>query len=203
LQRTFFSPAQQGIYLSILLRPSIPLTETPFLTLCAAVAVCRALEETCAMRAGIKWVNDIFYEGKKLCGILTEAVVTAELQAVEYAVVGIGLNTGAVSPEVRQIATSVREATGLTGIRNRLIAAILDEFERVYGEFTQQGKKAEILADYSSRLFIVGRRVAVSDPKGDYEATVYGLDEEGGLLLQSDNGDILRLGAGEIHLIKE
>lgn len=202
LNRTFHSPAREGIYLSFLLRPPVPLAETPFLTLCAAVAVCRALEAACSLQADIKWVNDIYTGGKKLCGILTEASVNAELRTVDYAIVGIGVNTGNVSSEVADIAASVRTATGLRGMRNRLAAEILNRFEEVYLLYTERGGKQDILGEYAARLLFLGESVEVSGPGGSYTAVVRGIDESGGLVVER-HGETLRLNAGEIRIAKE
>lgn len=196
--RSFVSPQKEGVYISILLRPSLPATETSFLTICAAVAVCRALHEVCGFKADIKWVNDIFHKEKKLCGILTEAFITAEMQSVDYAIVGIGINTGTVAPEVAGIATSVHEITGQRGIRNRLAAALLLHFENIYLALLQ-GSKKEILAEYQSSLFIIGRVVEVVQPRETYLATVLGIDQDGALLVHAE-GEAKRLQSGEVHL---
>lgn len=203
LNRTFYSPPRNGIYLSCLLKPPIPLIETPFLTICAAVAVSRAVESVCGMRVGIKWVNDIFHDGKKLCGILTEASVTAEMRCVDYAVVGIGLNTGDIAPEAEDVATSVYRATGLRGVRNRLIAEILNRLEEIYLDYTVRGEKREILAAYEGKLFILGKRVEVRTGGAVYEATVLGVDDSGGLVVKDMSGDVRHVTSGEIRLVKE
>lgn len=203
LGRTFYSPPHSGIYMSCLLKPPVPLAEAPFLTICAAVAVCRAVESVCGMRVGIKWVNDIFHDGKKLCGILTEAAVSAEMRQVDYAVVGIGVNTGDIAPEVEDVATSIYRATGLRGIRNRLAAGILNRLEEVYLDYVLHGKKSEILAAYEEKLFILGKRVRVMGSGDGYEAAVLGVDDSGALVVKNMSGDILHVASGEIRLIKE
>ena len=91
LGRSFFSP-QGGMYLSILLRPQISAEKSLFITTAAAVAVCRAIEKVSNKKSGIKWVNDVFIDNKKVCGILTEASLDFETGGLYYAVVGIGVN---------------------------------------------------------------------------------------------------------------
>ena len=199
--RTFCSPKGNGVYISCLLKPQIPLSETAFLTICAAVAVCRAVNDVCGIKAEVKWVNDIYLDGKKLCGILTEAGVNAEMQCVDYAVVGIGVNTGDIPPEIEHIATSVYEASGVKGIRNRLAAGILNHFEQVYLGFIQDGKKQEILDEYTRRLFIIGKTVKVEDTSGGYEAEVLGVDDMGRLLVKRPDGQTDALNAGDISIM--
>lgn len=203
LNRPFYSPAHNGIYLSCFLKPPIPLSETPFLTICAAVAVCRAIESICNIQVGIKWVNDIYHDGKKLCGILTEAFVSAEMQSVDYTIIGIGVNTGNVAPEVKDIATSTYLATGIRGIRNHLIAEILNQFERIYLNYTIHGKKKEILAAYTEKLFILGKHVEVVGSNGSFVATALGVNDSGGLIVKHTNGEIIHVSAGEIRIIRE
>ena len=89
LGRRFESPAGKGVYLSLVLRPSLPMTEAQAVTVSAAVAVCRAVKKLCGLELGIKWVNDLYYNGKKVCGILTEAGADLESGQLEWLVVGI------------------------------------------------------------------------------------------------------------------
>lgn len=141
LGRTFHSPAREGVYMSILLKPQFSLDDVSMLTICAAVAVSAAVEIVCGIQPGVKWVNDIFYHEKKLCGILTEAFVSAESKTMEYVIVGIGINTGKIDASINNIATSIYDEIGMQGIRNRLIAEVLNQFEFYYNEFkTENGR---------------------------------------------------------------
>ncbi len=198
--RTFYSPAGSGIYLSLLLRPPIPINEVSFLTICAAVAVSDAIQEVCGIQVGIKWVNDLLYHGKKLCGILTEASISAEIQAIDYAIVGIGVNLGEVAPEVEDIATSLYAISGRQGLRNQLIAEILNQFEKVYLGFTQEGKKAQILSAYVEKLCNVGKPVEILAPDRSYQAVIQGVDQTGALLVQTQTGETITVSTGEIKL---
>ena len=109
LGRSFFSPGEKGIYMSVLLRPEIELERAVLITSMAAVAVARAIERVSDIPAKIKWVNDIFLNRKKVCGILTESGINAETGKLEYAVLGIGVNVGSMEfpEELKGIATSV------------------------------------------------------------------------------------------------
>lgn len=201
--RSFLSQNRGGAYISILIRPGADPMDTRFLTICAAVAVAGALESVCGIDAGIKWVNDIYCGGKKICGILTEAQMSAELQEIESAVVGIGINTECVPDEIQGIATSVFELTGQRGVRNRLIAEVLNRFEPICLNSAAEDGKRRILAEYRRRLFIVGQRVLVKGARTPYIATVCGIDESGGLIVRDDGGTSHHIISGEIELMKE
>lgn len=201
MSRAFASPRGEGVYLSLLLKPAIPPEEIQFLTICAAVAVSNALRKVCDFEPSIKWVNDIYYEGKKICGILTEAVISAEMGAIESVVVGMGVNTGIVADDVRDVATSTYEITGKKGYRNAIAAETLNQFEAIYLDFTQRGKKGEILKTYASRQYVVGRTVIVSGPGFEpYEATPTGVDDAGRLIVKKDDGSTSHLNSGEVSL---
>lgn len=198
--RMFLSPKGGGVYLSVLLKLDGWQNDIRLLTICAAVAVSKAIENVCGIRADIKWVNDIFCNGKKICGILTEAVLSGELQELSTVIVGIGINTGEVPSELGGIATSIQEAAGIRGIRNRLIAEVLNQFEAVYLDCMERGKKRDIISYYESRLFIVGERVLVAGINHSYTATVTGIDETGALIVKDGCGEIRHITTGEIEL---
>ena len=201
LQRHFYSPADEGIYMSFLLKPHIRMSETPFLTICAAAAVSRAIDKICSVSTQIKWVNDVYCGGKKICGILTEAALSAEIGNIDYAVTGIGVNTGKIPDEIKSTAASVYEQTGLKGIRCRLAAEILNEFEDIYYGFTMHGQKKEILEEYASKLFILGRQVEVNALDRRYNAVVLGINDDAELLIEREDKTRHTINSGEINLI--
>ena len=201
LSRQFYSPAYEGIYLSFLVKPNIKLSETTFLTICTAVSVSRALEKVCEIKTDIKWVNDIYCGGRKICGILTEAAISAEMQSVEYAVIGLGVNTGNIPSQISDTATSIYNETKKKGIRNLLISQILNEFEEVYFDFVKFKRKNEILDEYTSKLFVLGRQVEVNALDKKYKASVIGINEDAELLIECEDGTRLSLNSGEISLI--
>ncbi|NCA93239.1 biotin--[acetyl-CoA-carboxylase] ligase [bacterium] len=201
--REFLSPSREGIYMSILLKPEMLLKDTQFLTICTAVAVSKAIESIYDIYVDIKWVNDIYYKGKKLCGILTEAAVSAESQSMEYAVVGIGINTGEVPYEIRDIATSLEEAGASKISRNKLIAEVLNCFEDVYAYYSDEMKKKEILEEYRKRLFVNGRKVLIAGQGEDLKALVIGIKDDGALIVKDENGEIRYIISGEIKKVEE
>jgi len=199
LGRTFFSPTREGIYLSMLLKPNIAMQEVSQLTLCAAVASCRAIETVCKIQPGVKWVNDLFYNGKKLGGILTEGFISAEAQTVGDVIVGIGINTGMVPAEVFHLATSMYEITGETGKRNSLIAALLNEFEQVYEQFCDPARRSEVLAEYERHLFILGHKINVVQYGNTFSGTATGIDATGALLVVDEAGTVHAIQTGEVQ----
>ena len=195
LGRQFSSPAGTGVYLSVLLHPTLPLSHIQFVTIAAAVAVAAAVEQTAGFAPSLKWVNDVLMDGRKLCGILTEATIEGETGAVSALVVGIGVNVcppaGGFPPELDGVAGAPRRAA--------LAAAILSHFERAYA-LLEQGQQAELLARYRSRLCCIGRPVTVIGAAGRYEALCTGLDENGHLLVRDADGQERILSSGEISI---
>ena len=157
--RTFVSPSGTGAYLSLLLRPKLPAAEAVAITGIAAVAVVRALGDLGVGGAGIKWVNDIYLRGRKVCGILTEATLDMESGGLDYAVLGIGVNLfsppGGFPPELTEIAGAVFPGKPEDDERSRLIAAILDRFLPLYRALPDKGW----LEEYRSRSILTGREV--------------------------------------------
>ena len=198
--RVFLSNKGDGIYFSFLLKLNDIKQDIRLFTICTAVAVSRAIEKICNIKADIKWVNDIYCNGKKICGILTEAMLSVELQELDSIIVGIGINTKTVASEIKNFATSIQEETGICGIRNQLIAEILNQFEMVYFDYTKQNKKQDIIQYYQSRLFIIGNEIAVTEQGNAFLATVMGVDENGGLIVKNASGEMQTITTGEIQL---
>ncbi|MBR2474597.1 MAG: biotin--[Clostridia bacterium] len=200
--RSFASPNGSGIYMSLLLRPSEPACTGVLITACAAVAVSEAIENITGIKVGIKWVNDLYYGGKKVCGILAEGAISKTGRDFEYAVLGIGLNltdcfTGT---ELEHIAgglyTSLPKSE-LNALRHRLIAAIIDRF---YDYYRSGMPKATLLEKYRMRLFIIGKKVDVISYSGEKEATVIGLNGDFTLLVRYADGSEQALNSGEVRL---
>ena len=200
LGRSFFSPEEKGIYMSILLRPDISLERAVLITSMAAVAVARAIESYCGVTAKIKWVNDIFLNKKKACGILTEAGIDAETGKLKYAVLGIGVNVGKMEfPEdLKSIATSVSNECGFIASKEVLIDKILEELEYWYpsladGSFLEESKKRSILL--GSDILVIDETV----PGGSYPAKAVDINELGNLVIERD-GRVQVLNSGEVSI---
>ena len=197
--RSFFSYAD-GIYMSIILRPEISPTESLLITTCAAVAVSRAIDKICGKKTGIKWVNDIFLDGKKICGILCESALKPNEEQLEYAVLGIGINFSGSADElpddIKDIAGFIFEK-GVNGkIKEDLILEILDNFFMFYKNL----EKREHLDEYRSRSILIGKNVLCIGNGDQFKATVIDIDDNAHLIVKTDDGNIKNLYAGEVSL---
>lgn len=199
LGRSFFSPAGTGIYFSLLLRPGVSASDATRITTAAAVAVALSLEAVAGVNAGIKWVNDVFVDGKKVCGILTEGAFDMESGGMEYAVLGIGVNIappqGDFPPELRSIARAVSE-TAVPGLKSRLIAEILKRFWGYYKNLTDKS----YLADYKQKSFILGQEVDVLAGDSTRRATALDIDDDCRLVVRYDDGSTEALNSGEVRI---
>ena len=184
LGRSFYSSAGSGIYASLILRPNLVATQALRITSCAAVAVARAIETVTGVSAQIKWVNDIYVNGKKVCGILTEAGFDGQGELMQHAILGIGVNVGKMQfpDELSTIATSLENETGQSVSRNRLLAEICNEFSVFYENI----EKGTFLEESKRRSFVLGKQITVHTPDGTYEAKAVDLNEEGHLIVEKD-----------------
>ena len=198
LGRSFFSPEGTGIYMSILLRPNMELQKSVRITSMAAVAVARAIEKVSGIETKIKWVNDIFLNGKKVCGILTESGIHTTTGTLEYAVLGIGINVGNIQfpEELKEIATSICNECNHTVQREKLIAEILKELEAWYsslfdGSFLKESRK---------RSMLLGKDIlVVGSGEKDYKAKALDLDDMGHLWIEKE-GKKAMLHCGEVSV---
>ncbi len=197
LGRSFFSPEHSGVYLTVILRPECAPDRAGLLTSLAAVAAARAVEKVSGADVKIKWVNDLYLNGKKICGILTEAGLGLEAGRLEYAVVGIGINVNrmAFPPELQEIATSVDNETGVSPDRNRLIAEILNELEALYGDL----ETGAFLEESRRRSNVIGRTVTVLEGGKQYPARAMDIDNQGRLVIETEEGKTC-LNYGEVSL---
>lgn len=196
LGRSFFSP-DGGIYMSLILRPRIPAEKAVLVTTCAAVAVARAIDRVCGCSAGIKWVNDIFVDGKKVCGILAEAGLSPESEYPDYIVLGIGINVRkqSVPEELKDIVGCLEENRTDTIKKEVLIAAVWEEFSELY----QNLSTAVYMDEYRERSVLLGREVTVLAPEGNYKAVVTDIDQEGRLMILREGKSVL-LSSGEVSV---
>jgi len=200
--RAFASPAGVGIYLSLLVRPHVDTLRLPQLTLAVAVATAEAVVEYCALPIGLKWPNDVEIHGKKVAGILCEAVLGTGAPPV--AIIGIGLNVNTtlehLPRELHQHVTSLALAAGHSWPRLPLIAVLLAHLERLYQAF-HQGDIPSILQRWLHYGPIIGRQVCFTYGSSAGTGTVVGLDVDGALLVQHTDGMRQRLVAGEVTFI--
>ena len=196
LGRKFYSPPEAGVYMTVILRPNMQ--KTPYLTVLAAIAVAEGIENAGGKKTAIKWVNDVFADGKKCCGILTEAVADLETGGVEFAVVGIGINVtepkGGFAPEIRDVATSVCD--GVEDARNKVAACVLNSFFTRYNSFD----KNEIALTYKAKSFLIGREITVVKGEEQRRATAVDIDGDCHLIVRYEDGVTETLFAGEVTI---
>lgn len=194
LGRVFESPSGKGVYLSVLLRPA---ASAQTATIGAAVAVCRAVQELCGLELGIKWVNDLYYQGKKVCGILTEAGTDLESGRLEWLVVGIGLNLTSRPEdwpeELRPIAGSLYPGGPAPVSRAALAGAIARELLGLCPAF-------DCLDEYRARCFVPGHWVTVCTGTESYAAKAVAIDDAGRLIVQREGGRTEALCHGEVSI---
>ena len=200
LERSFYSPAGTGLYMSLLLRPQqLTAVQAVRVTTAAAVAVCEAVEAVTGVPAGIKWVNDVFAGGKKVCGILTEGAYSFENNSMRYIVLGVGINLyepqGGFPPPLADIAGALLPAPIEEG-KNRLAAAFLDAF---YGYYSALDR-GDHLAKYKQRSLAIGREVEVVSARGRRRALALDLDDDCHLRVRYEGGEEEWLNSGEISI---
>ena len=199
LGRSFFSPGDTGLYMSILLRPKLKAEQSVLITTAAAVAVCKAIEEICGKQPQIKWVNDIFLDDRKVCGILTEAVFPSGCAVPEYLICGIGINVyppaQGFPAELSNIAGAVCH-TVTPELRNRLAAAVLRHFFTFYRLLPEK----TYMNEYRSRSMVIGKEIRILQNGSTENAFAEAIDDEAGLIVRLPDGSSRTLSTGEISI---
>ena len=201
--RTFESPAGKGVYLSVLLRPKLPAERLLMLTGLCAVAVCNAVERVAGERPQIKWTNDIVLHKKKLAGILTELSFEGESGAVQYAIVGIGIN---VNPARQEFSRSVAGMVGALSeelkkpvSRPKLAAAMIEEIDRAYAALCS-GDISEYLASYRKDCMTLGAQVQLLWKDREERVTALDIDDHFGLVVCHEDGKMETIRTGEVSV---
>jgi len=198
LQRQWISPKGSGLYFSIVLRPRIHQSSWPLITLAAALAVHDALLETYLLKTDIKWPNDILSNNRKLCGILAETVDTTEGRALVLGI-GVNLTSSAFPPEVHQIATSVQLETGKVPNLEIILRNLMIALQRRYEMLQSVCGEEEILREWSVRSsYASGKRIRVANGQEVLEGTTRGLESDGALRVETDEGEIRIVRAGDV-----
>lgn len=197
LERNFYSPEDTGVYFSFLLRPKIEASQSIFLTSMSSIAVNEAIFTITEQNSQIKWVNDIFFNDKKVCGILCEVSFTMENFSLDYVILGIGINVykpqNDFPDEISEIAGFLLE-NPIDDVRNRLVANILDNFLRLYNEFDTK-KLAQL---YKSQSYVLGKDIFVIKGHEQKKARVLDIDDNCGLVVKYENNQLETLISGEI-----
>lgn len=188
LGRKFESPAGTGLYMSFAFRPEFDISRSLFVTMASAVGTCRAIEKVTGKHADIKWVNDLFYNGKKICGILTEAQSDFETGNIDRLITGIGVNCfpGSFPPEVAHIAGSLADRTDDFS-RERLAAEMINEILPLI----TKPDAASFMDEYRRKCFILGKTIKVHPHYNDCStrAEALSIDGTGGLVVRYLDGE--------------
>ena len=194
--RKFYSPKDSGLYLSILLYPRKTAQKSLEITAVAAVAVCKAVENCCGVSLGIKWVNDLYLENKKVCGILTEAVTDFETGDIEFVVVGIGLNlyepTGGFPKELKEKAGAILP-TGQKVDKNQLAGEIVNRL-------LAETEKAGIPQEYISRNIVPGKEIQIIFGESKREVIAKEILADGRLLAINEKGEEEIFSSGDVSV---
>lgn len=197
--RVFYSPNSTGLYLSLILRPKINLNDSLLITTSAAVAVAKAIEALTKHDVQIKWVNDLFMNGKKVCGILTEASLNIENGGLEYAVVGIGINvtTTEFPDDLQTIAGSIfSNKPKDQPITSILAAEVLNNLSAAMDKLTD----CSYLTEYKKRSFLIGHEIYVLKSKDILPAKAVDIDERARLVVEYPDSSREALSSGEVSV---
>ncbi len=198
LGRKFFSPSVSGIYMSILLRPNEKLKNHLLITTGAAVAVCRAIEIVASKKTYIKWVNDIYYKDKKICGILTEASFNVSEGKLLYAVLGIGINVSlpenGFPDDISNVAGALCDDNSID--KAHLTAEIINQFDLIYKDLDNK----RFLDEYISRNFIIGKDINILRNNVSIKAKAVGIDSDCNLIVEYGDKITEHLSSGEVSV---
>ncbi|MEI0685234.1 biotin--[acetyl-CoA-carboxylase] ligase [Brachyspira pilosicoli] len=205
--KSFFSPYGTGIYMSIILnlKKEKKIFNSSFITTAAAMAVSKSIEEISNENTQIKWVNDIFINGKKVCGILTEGAFSFEDGKLDYAVIGIGVNVNfpknGFPKELNNIAASINSKNNANSntksdIRNILVAKIL---ENLYDYYFND---VNFYEEYKKRSFLIGKKVSININNKEHIVKVLDIDKTFALVAEFQDGKIDKIVSGSIKKYK-
>jgi len=203
LGRKWLSPAGKGLWFSVLLRPNLRPQEVTQLTVVAATALRRAIENETRLKPDIKWPNDLVLGGRKVAGILTE--LSAELDRVNHVTLGIGVdvnqNASEFPAELRKLATSLKAEAWRVIQRPALAAAILRELDADYARVCA-GEFAAVADEWEQHCTTLGRRVVISVGERKLLGRAESLDDDGALLLRTEHGLLERVTGGDVTVEK-
>lgn len=201
LGRNFISPKYKGIWMSVILKPDIRPQDAAKLTQVAAASVVSAIKEQ-GIDAKVKWPNDILINGKKLCGILTE--MKAAPERINYVIVGIGINVNLTeddfNDDLKGIATSLLIEKGIPTDMEKLLASVLNIFEKLYIKFVENNDFKTSLKICADNSALIGQEILIINRNTTVEAKAMGIDEEGQLIVQYADGAYEHLISGEVSI---
>lgn len=198
--RSFFAKKNAGIYMSLVLKPNQSLEEIAQYTIITAVAVSRAIDCLIGTQTDIKWVNDIYLNDKKICGILSEAISNIETRQISTLIIGIGINFSLKNTdfpeELQKSATSLFSETKPTITRNQLIGEIWNQFYQIIDQLPNQ----LFLEEYKKKSFVLGKKITFSQSGQSMSGVAKAINSRGELIVQLNDGHSVTLSSGEISL---
>ena len=182
LGRSFYSPADTGLYMSLLIKAEEIGSDLVCVTTATAVCVANAIQKLCNISPKIKWVNDIYIENKKVCGILCEAVTNFETMKIEYVIIGIGVNvaTDFFPNDIKDIATSLPAKTNKNKLCAYITDNIIDELSRI--------NDRSFIEKYKEMSLVLGKEITYTENDETKTATAVDIDNNGGLVIETENG---------------
>lgn len=196
--RSFYSPNGTGIYFSLLLHPKFSAEKSLFLTVMAAVSVAETVMKYNKNDVKIKWVNDIYIDGKKVCGILTEGAINSN-KTLDYAVVGIGINV--IAPEngfpddIKEIATAIFPGKTEDYIKEKIVANVVNKFFDMYNGFDTC-----FVNRYKEYSYLTGKEINIIQGETTRPATVIDITDDCHLLVKNENGIIEEISSGDVSV---
>lgn len=200
LGRSFYSPANTGIYMSIILRPNLTAMDSVLITTSSSVAICDAISKVTGIESQIKWINDIFINNKKVGGILTEASTNFESGTIDYIILGIGINFNKPKDnfptELKDIAASLYN-NNCNGInRNMLCAEIINNILNIIPQI----KIYDFIPEYKKRSIILNEEIIYTSGGISSKGKAIDINKDGSLVVKHDDGSIKVLNSGEVSI---
>ncbi len=199
LGRSFYSPKGSGVYFSVLLKPNLEIEKSILITTAAAVAVTKTLKILGCENSEIKWVNDIFVNNKKVCGILTESVINTETKKLDFAVLGVGVNL--INPK-EDFPESIKNIAGAVfgseteNLKERFVAEFLNEFYKIYKDLSDNS----FMETYREKSLCLNKEITVIKNDIEIKARAISIDNNARLEVEYETGEREILGSGEISI---
>lgn len=197
--RSYTSAEKEGVWMSLIIKDEILPMHASMLTLVMGLAVTKAIKQVVDVKPMIKWPNDVVLSGKKVVGILTE--MSLSMDKIDHIVIGVGINVHheTFPAELQSVATSIFLESGQHISRKVLIERVLEQFEQYYHAYRMTQDLRLIMEEYNTYLINRGRQVQVQDPKGSYMGEALGINKDGELIVQTNEG-LRTVASGEVSV---
>lgn len=200
LGRSFYSPANTGIYMSMILRPNLTAMDSVLITTSSCVAICNAIYKVTNVQSQIKWINDIFIDNKKVGGILTEASTNFESGTIDYLILGIGINfdipKNNFPKELQEIAGSIFKGNSNGVTRNMLCAEIINNILTMIPKI----KSYDFITEYKKRSITLNKNIQYTSAGISLNGKAIDINNDGSLIVEHDDGSIKILNSGEVTI---